>query len=1363
LFVAAIADTAGLAKLAQQLSDIGDTLTAESAAKLLVSALRDADNVPPQLVIVLDQAEFLLARLSSGALAVPSTELQPGWDEVIHFVDLVSRQNPTFGAYDSTGVPPTWVIVTVPDELTTQEARLQAVKLGSSSIRMIPEKDGPNSRAEMLVWSAAFQSAIAGGGAFLVKHVSPLSGDDVAEIFSESFRLMDLPRVDDAFATLIGREYDALCSKERASPLPLFGLFLRRAADAAQALLETCRDQADPDDLPARSADLVRFTFEEADRAGVGSLREVVRTLGSEAIHAFINAKFGDHDYYVARCEADPNSPFPSGGAASLHPEDARLAIAKLLRRLIRVRPLGPEADSAVIRELRVERVGGDELILARWLRRYRLTFETQLFHFGIVHENLVDWWPPARSWYDQETELLRVAGRLRIARETGLAPVHEMALPLTQLLAAWGGQNDLLSKSDLQSIRDTVMRAVGSLSASDRATVVRNALAANDHDLALSVIHAAGATRLDDWIELIPPRGSRTTPILLQALFSRSADVYNALRAAGADCNVSDADGYTPIHELAWQGEASELDTALREHRGFVRAKLASAFTRSGRLSPAIAAIVGGTRNLEGRAANEAIFPVLRVLIAAGADLAEPGPGGRSVLHYAARFGLEGIVNYIARLPHNAHLLHARNGEGQTPLHLAAFYGHLGVVRRSLEYGGAELLAVRDYPLDAGAGGERTPLWSAAASGHADVVEYLLEAGADRDARDRSRRTPLHAAAAAGALSVARLLVKRGAPPDDQDDAGDTPLHLAARVGAADVVQKLRVACEKSGRDPWQRNHADQTPLHVACEASHMAAALHLVPTESAQLNARDSEGRTALASACRRAARNGEGAADAFQIALVLLKAGADRLVADKRARLPLHHAAGVPGLEELCTELLGNDAPSQLNFRAEFGDTPLHEAAGYADESVVGLLLGAGAKKETENVEGRTAALVAAWRGSIRAIGVLGDIPETDHKGDSALHLAARSSDSATVQYLLNAGANVMRRNKQERFAANICAFENDVVNLSAILSRLEAGVSRKHLLDSAIRSASNGGAYEALELLLREGGSVVSVDSSGKSPLHHLAMATRPGARFEECAAILIQHGALVNARDGWNATALMIAAHRGRLGLCKALLGEHSIDLGLSDAAGANAMDYALSGGAVDVVEHFGTSIPAIGVGITRDLIDAPPIWLLATRGDFERFQRLVSLGVSPDYPDYMFNRPLHHAVRKNDLQAVKFLVSAGVDIAARNLRGETAVFLAAQMAWKEGLEVLLRSAPKGIAEMTDNILSWTPAHALCATREVERQVLTDRQVLGAIHVLRRFGAASKKRDKLGRTPAVYARLRNRKKVAAIASKHNWLW
>jgi ankyrin repeat protein len=119
------------------------------------------------------------------------------------------------------------------------------------------------------------------------------------------------------------------------------------------------------------------------------------------------------------------------------------------------------------------------------------------------------------------------------------------------------------------------------------------------------------------------------------------------------------------------------------------------------------------------------------------------------------------------------------------------------------------------------------TPLHLAAFFGHVKIAELLLAQHADVNARSRNHNgnTPLHAALAGNHKMVAGLLIGQGADVNAADGAGWRPLHLAAANNNVEVIKTL-VA---QGGDVTAPNGEGQTPLSLATEKNHREAAVLL------------------------------------------------------------------------------------------------------------------------------------------------------------------------------------------------------------------------------------------------------------------------------------------------------------------------------------------------------------------------------------------------------------------------------------------------------------------------------------------------------------------------------------------------------
>lgn len=93
------------------------------------------------------------------------------------------------------------------------------------------------------------------------------------------------------------------------------------------------------------------------------------------------------------------------------------------------------------------------------------------------------------------------------------------------------------------------------------------------------------------------------------------------------------------------------------------------------------------------------------------------------------------------------------------------------------------------------------TPLHCAAWKGHDAVVALLLATGAEVNARNANEHwgtTPLHAAAHANQASIASLLIQHGADLGATDLVGKTPLHHTT-FHKAKAVAKILEDCGAS------------------------------------------------------------------------------------------------------------------------------------------------------------------------------------------------------------------------------------------------------------------------------------------------------------------------------------------------------------------------------------------------------------------------------------------------------------------------------------------------------------------------------------------------------------------------------------
>ena len=169
---------------------------------------------------------------------------------------------------------------------------------------------------------------------------------------------------------------------------------------------------------------------------------------------------------------------------------------------------------------------------------------------------------------------------------------------------------------------------------------------------------------------------------------------------------------------------------------------------------------------------------------------------------------------------------------------------------------------------------------------------------GSELDVRDQPPLTKQQLAAIEERKSLVAFLLNRGADANARDRTGQTPLHCASRwyfpISEDIVTMLLRTA------DVNERNDAGRTPLHVAVTTCNRRIA-DLLVRAGADINARDADDRTPLHLAVlpdyRRSRRKPDGTKRRFphheSIVSFLLSEGADIHAADREGVTPLDMA--------------------------------------------------------------------------------------------------------------------------------------------------------------------------------------------------------------------------------------------------------------------------------------------------------------------------------------------------------------------------------------------------------------------------------------------------------------------------------------
>ena len=211
---------------------------------------------------------------------------------------------------------------------------------------------------------------------------------------------------------------------------------------------------------------------------------------------------------------------------------------------------------------------------------------------------------------------------------------------------------------------------------------------------------------------------------------------------------------------------------------------------------------------------------------------------------------------------------VNCRNGDGMTPLLLAARYEHENILRLLLKRGAhprvqcnqgyttlhwlargtgitetlIDLLLGDRPPFEVADGKGITPLMSACVLGNLLLATRLIRHGADVRAKTSSGQTALCFAAYYGRAPMISLLVENGAELELKSYYGYTPLHVAA-IGKSDssetVEQLIRAGADKEATVPKEL----ERPLHLAIRSGNEACVRCLLES-GVDIEARDEWG---------------------------------------------------------------------------------------------------------------------------------------------------------------------------------------------------------------------------------------------------------------------------------------------------------------------------------------------------------------------------------------------------------------------------------------------------------------------------------------------------------------------------------------
>jgi len=447
---------------------------------------------------------------------------------------------------------------------------------------------------------------------------------------------------------------------------------------------------------------------------------------------------------------------------------------------------------------------------------------------------------------------------------------------------------------------------------------------------------------------EAVAEQRGEVTELLIKAAIDGNIEQVKSLLSKGADIDVHNEAGDTPLHIAVKKGHMQlvrfliDQGAAIDAKNNVQKTPLDIAVLKPPRMKIVELLVEKGAAiSTIHAAAFVGYLEKIRSFMEGGTDIGTKGEDGQTPL-FKAVYG--GHVDAVRFLLDNGANVNEKDKEGNTSLHYAVWF-HRNEIAKLLIDRGADVQVIGSFGF--------TPLHWAAMVSNKEMAELLLAKGADVDARaenEKSNFTPLDFAIDKFSPAIGRLLVERG--------AAVSSIHAAAFVGDLAKVKSFL----ENGVGVGEKFYG-VTALHTASAGGNKEV-VELLLAKGADINAlRRGQGHTPLHWAVKAGHKD---------IVELLINKGAD---VNKQMPLfytsPLHIAAGA-GFKDIAELLIDRGADANAKNRESW--TPLHYACWKNHRETVKVLLAKGTILDAREEEGKTPLTFAKEEGYTEIVELL-----------------------------------------------------------------------------------------------------------------------------------------------------------------------------------------------------------------------------------------------------------------------------------------------------------------------------------------------------------------------------------------------------